>query len=218
MYKKAKSRTNTKSSTIEETIHLENKLPFNPKEKTGPTTDLFYHELKTEKGVAQRIIKYLVGLVLASLFLVTFPFVAVAIKLSAGDTVIHKNKVPGKRGFTFQRYSYSTISSKTNSPFLLGTILRKTGLAKLPSVINIWNGEMNLIGPYPYPDEWSNTWNQQLSDYYKRFAIKPGYIAVASPAKDLKNLKKVEQSLRKELKYVANPSLKRDVKHLFQIS
>ena len=203
-------------STVEEKVHLENKLPFNPGQKKGPTVDLFFHELTSEKGIGQQILQSAVTIILSLVFLATLPIIALLIKLFSGETVIQKTAVPGRRGIVFQYYSYPTRRTLTDKPFSFGTFLRKSGLYKLPSVINIWKGHMNLVGPRVYAAEKCNYWNKELSDYYKRFALPPGYFGISKPIQDTNNLQEVSQSLKQELNYILFPTLKKDLKHLFK--
>lgn len=203
-------------STVEEKVHLENKLPFNPGQKKGPTVDLFFHELTSEKGIGQRILRTTVTIILSLVFLVTFPIIALLIKMLSGETVIQKTAVPGRRGIVFQHYSYPTHRTLTDKPFSFGSFLRKTGLYKLPSVINIWRGHMNLVGPGVYAAEKCNHWNKHLSDYYKRFALPPGYFEISRPIQDTNNLQEVSQSLTQELNYILSPTLEKDLKYLFK--
>jgi len=203
-------------STVEEKVHLENKLPFNPGQKKGPTVDLFFHELTSEKGIGQQVLQTTVTIILSMVFLATLPVIALLIKLFSGETVIQKTAVPGRRGIVFQHYTYPTHRTLTDKPFSFGTFLRKSGLYKLPSVINIWKGHMDLVGPGVYAAEKCNYWNKQLSDYYKRFALPPGYFGISKPIQDTNNLQEVSQSLKQELNYILSPTLKKDLKYLFK--
>lgn len=195
-------------TTVEEKVHLEKQLPFDPYNKKGPTTDLYFHELTTKKHLGQKALHYGVSIILGMLFILTLPLIAIFIKC-AREPVFNKVTTPGRRGIIFQQYQYSY------QDFLFGSFLKKTGLYKLPSVINLWKGNLNLIGPLSYPSEWCNRWNKQFSDYYKRFAIKPGFFGVAKEISHPEDVEKVALSLEKELKYIFNPSFKKDFKHLF---
>lgn len=195
--------------TVEEKVHLESHLPYNCRPKNGPTFDLFFHELNSKKGTGQKIIGFVGEFILTVIFVATLPLIAGLIKLFARENVIQKAAVPGKRGILFQRYSYSTSHA-------VGAVLQKTGLYKLPSVINIWKGEMNLIGPGSYATEKCNKWNQHLSDYYKRFALPPGYIGVAKHIKDADDLQEVKHALQQELNYILSRTFKKDLNLLFK--
>lgn len=205
-------------ATVEEKIILEKRLPFNPKDKYGPTIDIYFHELITEKNFSQKFFQFLASILLGILFLVTLPLIALAIKLFSREPIFRKTKIPGRRGIIFHQYRYPTEHSNAQKTFPFGNFLKASKLEKLPSIINLWNGEMDLVGPCAYPDELCNRWNKHLSDFYKRFAIKPGYFVVAGPVSDFHDLNQVADSLEKELKYVLNPSFKKDLCHVFGMS
>lgn len=204
-------------SSVEEKIHLEKQLPFAPNAKKGPTVDLYFHELTSQKGPSQKALRLLGFVVLGLIFILTLPLVALFIKLFSREPIFAKVTVPGRRGILFEQYLYTTSATNSNTPFRLGRFLKKTGLYKLPSVINIGRGEMNLIGPHPYPAEWCNRWNNQFSDFYKRFALPPGFFNVSSRVSNPEEPKQITDSLQQELRYILNPSLKKDLHHLFRL-
>lgn len=200
----------TSIATVEEKIHLEKRLPFDPKNKTGPTTELYFHELTSRSSWGRKILCYGAGIIMGLFFILTLPIIGFFI-ICAQKPVFNKITVPGRRGIVFQKYQYSYQN------FLFGSFLKKSGLHKLPSVINLWKGNLNLVGPHPYPAEWCNEWNKELSDYYKRFAVKPGFWGVAKQISNPEDLEEVSLSLEKELDYILNPSFKKDFKRLLGI-
>jgi lipopolysaccharide/colanic/teichoic acid biosynthesis glycosyltransferase len=202
-------------STVEEKIHLEKRLPFDPENKTGPTVDLYFHELTSEKTTPQKLLGVLGSIFLGIFFLLTLPIIALTIKIFTNEPVFRKVAVPGRRGIVFQQYLYPTESNSTASSFFIGSFLKMSGLYKLPSVINIWKGQMNLVGPEPHSAKWSNHWNKQLSDFYKRYALNPGYVHIGTSVTDPDDIDQLEKSLDQELQYILRPSLKKDIKHLF---
>ena len=152
---------------------------------------------------------------LGILFLASLPFVALAVKLFSSEPIIRKVETPGRRGITFRQYLYPTTRSGSDRPFYIGNFLHKSGIYKLPSVINVMKGQMNLIGPAAYPAKWSNYWNKQLSDYYKRYSLNPGIIGVGDPITDPDDIQQLESSLEDELQYILNPTFKKDLNYLF---
>lgn len=211
----ADTQSNPQFSTVAEKIILEKRLPFNSGAKQGPTVDLFFHELTIEKSMGQKFLQLLVGTLLGIVFITTLPFIALFIKMLSGEPVFRKIEIPGRRGMTFHQYKYTTEHSDNRRSFGFGAFLQKTKLNKLPSIINVWKGDMDLIGPYPYPANRCNKWNEELSDFYKRFALKPGYIGITNPVDDFTDTQAVAKSLKKELRYIVNPTLKKDIRHIF---
>lgn len=123
---------------------------------------------------------------------VLFPLlilIAISIKLSSKGPILFKQKRLGYRGKVFNILKFRTMivdaekqgdgicvnESSDNRIIKVGRFLRKTSLDELPQLINVFIGDMSLVGPRPpviyhpyngyrnYP-EWAK----------KRFDMKPG--------------------------------------------
>lgn len=207
--------TELRISTVQEKVLLEKHIPHDSTNKVGPVVELFFHELPSEKTLGPKIIQSIASLIIGLLYVATYPFIALGIKLSTGQSVFQKELVPGRNGILFSHYSYRIHKgSDGKQNYLLGTFLYKTGLSKLPSIVNIWKDQLDLVGPYPYPAQLCNKWNRELTDYYKRFSLKPGFFPVAPVITDHEDLDAVAKSLQTELDYICNPTLKKDLKSL----
>ncbi|MEL7834036.1 hypothetical protein [Fodinibius sp. Rm-B-1B1-1] len=81
--------------------------------------------------------------------------------------------------------------------------------------INSVEGKLNLVGPCSYPEKWCNKWNKELSDFYKRFALNPGLLGITPELQNPDDKEKVAEMLNRELSYILNPTLMKDLKRLF---
>ncbi len=202
--------------SIREKIILEKQIN-EPRLSSGPTLDLFFHELVNLESSMKRILDItlsVAGLVVLS---VLTPFIALVIKLSTRGSVLVKEHCIGYRGRGFYRYAFRTHhAGAENRSFLFGRFLAKTGLQQLPSLINILKGDMTFVGPIALNKRECSVLNAQLTDFYKRFAIRPGLIDVNGYSR---NIIKADGNffshiLKEELNYVARPSVKKDLKTL----
>ena len=61
----------------------------------------------------------------------------------------------------------------------LGGILRRTRIDELPNIVNVWKGEMSIIGPRPDAWEHSVHFIASVPRYDQRFRVKPGITGLA---------------------------------------
>lgn len=210
---KEKNVAGLKRKTVQQKIVSESNLPYSNYRKSGPTVELFYHELTHEPRFSQKVIAFVTKLALTYSFLATLLACSIIVKLNSRGPLFKKREVLGKRGIPFGQYIYNIDDMKPGS--FWARMLYKTGFYRLPSVINIWKGEMSVVGPAPYPKSYCNRWSKELSDYYKRFAVRPGFFSVSQPIADTGDFGQVRKALRQEFNYLLRPTPKKDLKHIF---
>lgn len=119
---------------------------------------------KCVKRIGDVILSGLALVILSPVYLA----LAILIKCDSKGPVIFKQKRVGKNKEYFYIYKYRSMQVDTpqDSPTHLlqdsnkyitkmGSILRKTSLDELPQILNIFKGEMSIIGPRPA------LWNQE---------------------------------------------------------
>lgn len=122
--------------------------------------DMFYLKIKR----LMDIILSLLGLILLAPI---FMLIIIAIKIESKGPILFKQKRVGLHKKTFYILKFRTMRIETpkDTPTHLlenpdqwitkvGKFLRKTSLDELPQIINIFKGEMSVIGPRPA------LWNQ----------------------------------------------------------
>lgn len=120
-------------------------------------------------------------------FIVLFPFLALAIKLNSPGSIFYSQERLGLNGKVFRIYKLRTMiedAEKETGPTFatesdpratrVGKFLRKSRLDELPQFINILRGEMAVIGPRPERPEHIERLAEQIPFYRTRLAVLPG--------------------------------------------
>lgn len=160
-----------------------------------------------------------------------WPFFALGIKLSSpGGPVVYRQKRTGRNGREFTCLKFRTMHPVNlrrldgkpvvtrpgdQRVFPFGRFLRKTNLDELPQMVNVWRGDMSLIGPRPYPLDECRYWNSTFDDFFCRYAVKPGlsgHAQVAGYRGGTLNKDHMRKRLNMDLAYVKKQSLKLDLK------
>ncbi len=118
------------------------------------------------------------------IFLVSFPFCALLIKLSSRGSVMFVQERVGKKGEVFKVYKYRTMNSfgpgntwtSVNDPRItnIGKFLRKSRIDELPQFINLLLGHMSLVGPRPEQPNIVDELKKNIAFYDERHLVKPG--------------------------------------------
>jgi exopolysaccharide biosynthesis polyprenyl glycosylphosphotransferase len=138
--------------------------------------------------LVKRTIDILGGLVGILIFLITYPWVALAIRLESGRPVIFSQSRLGQGGRAYNLVKYRTMhqdaeadgkarwTEDINDPRMtrVGRVLRKTHLDEFPQFLNVLRGEMSLVGPRPERPEFVNKLEKQIPFYRARLLVKPG--------------------------------------------
>jgi exopolysaccharide biosynthesis polyprenyl glycosylphosphotransferase len=182
------------------------------------------------KGLFDRIMAGAALVMLAPLFCV----LAVAIRVSDAGPVLFVQTRVGKDGRPFKMYKFRTmvvdaekrlaelrarnefdgvLFKMRNDPRVtaVGMRLRKWSLDELPQLINVFRGEMSLVGPRPaLPDE-----TALYADHVRRrLVVKPGLTGMwqVNGRSDLS----WEETVRLDLRYVENWSFALDLQILWK--
>lgn len=116
--------------------------------------------------------------------IVIFPIlliVGLAIKLKLGSPIFFTQDRLGKDGKVFKMIKFRTMSNKTDKFGNLlsdeermtsfGKILRSTSIDELPELINVFKGEMSLVGPRPLLVEYKDLYSKEQ---FRRHEVRPG--------------------------------------------
>lgn len=192
-------------SEVTETWFLEN---INYKEK----------RLYTIIKRAMDIVAGLVGLVV---FAVTFPFIALAIKLSSPGTILFIQERVGEGNKLFFVYKYRTMKGAVTNTWTalndsritaVGKVLRRSRLDELPQCINLLLGNMSLVGPRPEQPHIVESLAKIVPFYDERHWVKPGLTGWAQINDSYAaSVAETRRKLQYDLYYIKHRSLLLDV-------
>lgn len=162
------------------------KLPVSELERAS----LFFDISEVHRAQYARV-KRLTDLVGAAVGMVVLvlavPFVVVANLLGNRGPLVYRQPRVGRDGQVFQILKFRTMrptdpgKASTDwttaddpriTPF--GRLLRTTHLDELPQVINIWRGDLSLVGPRPEQERYVTELSAQLPFYGMRHLVRPG--------------------------------------------
>ena len=174
---------------------------------------------------AKRLCEIIGSLVLLILLFIPFVVIGIIIKADSKGPVFFRQKRIGRHKKQFTIYKFRTmcdrayekggIASNEDDPRItkVGKFLRKTSLDELPQLINIFLGQMSVIGPRPVLD-WE--YEQFKKDEYEaRFAVRPGMFCTVDVEYRAAASRDVQFSLDAE--YAKNMSFLLDVKTFFKV-
>lgn len=149
-----------------------------------------------------------------------FLIVIVLIKIDSKGPALFTQKRVGKEGKEFKIYKFRTMLTFEDSFYpdgspienydritKVGKILRKTSIDELPQLINIFIGDMSIVGPRP-------TLSYQVEKYddnqARRLKVKPGLTGLAQI--NGRNSLSWEQKIQYDIDYVENITFLSDLK------
>ena len=168
-----------------------------------------------------RIVKRTFDIVCSTLFLCTiFPFiyiiVGVAIKMSSPGSIFFKQKRSGEDGKEFWCYKFrsmrvnaqcDTLQATEHDPrkTRIGEIIRKTSIDELPQFINVFKGDMSIVGPRPHMLKHTQEYSLLINKFMVRHFVKPGitgWAQVTGYRGETKELWQMEGRVMRDIWYI----------------
>jgi lipopolysaccharide/colanic/teichoic acid biosynthesis glycosyltransferase len=166
--------------------------------------------------------KRMVDIIVSSILLVflspVFLLVAVLIRLGSHGPALFVQKRVGRDGALFKMYKFRSMCSmarkyefspKTSlDPRItrIGRFLRRTSLDELPQLINVFLGQMSLVGPRPEMPFIVRRYNEHQRE---RLQVVPGITGLWQLSGD--RAYPIHESLHHDLTYIRDRSLSMDI-------
>lgn len=97
----------------------------------------------------------------------------------------------------------------------IGAFLRKTSIDEIPQFINVFLGDMSVVGPRPHPMNLNRQFETKIDKFMARHFVKPGITGLAQ-AKGYRGptlkLYQMRNRIKLDLFYIENWSLWLDLK------
>lgn len=180
--------------------------------------------------LGNRILKRSFDFVASTLFLVfVFPFVLLifgtAIKLSSPGPIFFKQRRSGLEGKEFWCWKFRSMKVNKDSDKVqatkddprttwVGKLMRKTNVDELPQFINVWRGDMSIVGPRPHMVAHTEQYSELIKQYMVRHLAKPGitgWAQVTGFRGETKELWQMEGRVERDIWYIEHWSFSLDI-------
>jgi lipopolysaccharide/colanic/teichoic acid biosynthesis glycosyltransferase len=200
-------------------------------ESGSPSLDQDYPLKKNSNRYFKRAVDFLLSSVLILLVLSwLLPLMAILIKSNSKGPVLFLQKRNKKNGNFFTCIKFRTMVVNQEADTLpaihndgritaIGHFLRRHHLDELPQLLNVWWGDMSLIGPRPHMVSDNIKYEELLSSYSERHYVKPGITGLAQVSGfvgAVESLVDMKCRLEEDIYYINNWSPVMDAKIIYR--
>ena len=193
-----------------------------------PLIEVNFQESKWSGSGMKRMIDFLLSFISILMLLPGFILIGIIIKVTSKGPIIYSQERLGYQGRSFNIYKFRSMvadaEQKSGPVWTLdddprvtsfGQILRKFRIDELPQLVNVFIGQMSLIGPRPERPYFIDKLREKFPLYERRFRVRPGttgWSQIKHPS-DINEVD-VKQKLRYDFYYIENLSFNLDLKIL----
>ena len=175
----------------------------------------------------KRVVDFLIG---GGLFLLTLPIVGYVYyrikKESPGPILFTQSRI-GLNGKPFTCYKFRSMhvngqfnpytQENDSRIFPFGNIMRKMRIDELPQLINVFKGEMHLVGPRAEWDILVKDYEKVIPGYQNRHLVAPGITGLAQVCYPYgRNVDDAIKKLEYDMSYIKNWSLWKEITVLWK--
>jgi Undecaprenyl-phosphate glucose phosphotransferase len=196
-----------------------------------PVISLRFEPLQEFKN---RVKKRLADIFISSLVIIfilswLMPIIALLIKLESKGPVLFKQLRSGRDNKPFWCYKFRSMKVNKNSDTLqaskqdsritkVGAFLRKTSLDEFPQFINVFIGDMSIVGPRPHMLKHTEQYSALINKYMIRQLLKPGitgWAQVNGYRGETRNIELMEKRVEYDIYYMERWSTTFDIRIIF---
>ncbi len=177
-------------------------------------------------GVVRRIFDLVFALIASVVCIPVIVIFGLLIFLQDGGPVFYLQERVGLQGKHFMIYKLRSMRldaeangaqmAEEDDPRItkIGRFIRKTRIDELPQIINVFKGDMSIIGPRPERPIFVVQFNEEIPGFIERLRVKPGITgwAQVNGGYDIS----AKEKLDLDMYYINHQSIFLDMKILFK--
>ena len=185
----------------------------------APFLEMDYGKITLGQRIVKRLMDIVVSLAVLTVLAPVYGIIAICIHAEDGGPVLFRQKRMTVGGKEFKICKFRTMkenaslephqsSVTVDDPRItrVGKLLRKTGVDEFPQFLNVFIGDMSIVGPRPpLPKEVAQYDRWQM----RRLAMKPGITCIWQVAPNRNNIS-FEDWVKMDMEYIDNWSLTLD--------
>ena len=178
-------------------------------------------------GWLKRMQDLVLSTVILALIALPMVMIAALVKASSPGPVLFRQSRYGIGGKPIEVLKFRSMTVCENGPHVpqarrddprvtpIGRFLRRTSLDELPQFINVFRGEMSIVGPRPHAVAHNEFYRGQVKGYMLRHKVKPGitgWAQINGWRGETDDMYKMERRVEHDLWYIRNWSFWLDIK------
>ena len=154
----------------------------------------------------------------------------ILIKFESKGPLIFKQIRDGLNGKQFECYKFRSMGLNIEAHKIqatkedvrvtrIGKLIRKTSIDELPQFINVFRGDMSVVGPRPHMTSQSKKYARIVDKYFVRNLVKPGVTGLSQVRGfrgEIEEISDMENRVRLDIFYINNWSFILDLKIILQ--
>ena len=185
-------------------------------------------------GKGSQFIKRTFDILVSGIFIcLIFPFIYIIVGLLIKGTskgpIIFKQKRNGLHGKEFWIYKFRSMRENEESDeqqatkedarkTKIGNFMRRTNIDEIPQFLNVFLGDMSIVGPRPHMVKHTEEYSKQVDNFMVRHWVKPGitgWSQVTGLRGEIKNTDQIAKRVEGDIWYIEHWSFALDIHIIF---
>ena len=185
-------------------------------------------------GKGSQFIKRTFDILVSGIFIcLIFPFIYIIVGLLIKGTskgpIIFKQKRNGLHGKEFWIYKFRSMRENEESDeqqatkedarkTKIGNFMRRTNIDEIPQFLNVFLGDMSIVGPRPHMVKHTEEYSKQVDNFMIRHWVKPGitgWSQVTGLRGEIKNTDQIAKRVEGDIWYIEHWSFALDIRIIF---